>query len=386
MFRHRACLVAAILTLVPPTLSSAQSEGPDSLYRQGVGQFAAGNYAEAARNFSELIKHFGAEPDLKQQLEGAYYAYGCSLYNLGQFAEAIEIFKQYIELYPQALYRDEGMYRIGSAHQSLEAYDAAVAAYGELMRQYPRSDYSEDAAFQIGMCRLLQEKPNDAIVAFKDFIQAYPDSEFRGQAAAFAARALFDTGKLAEAVEMLRTVEARPVSWNVITYCNFLAFEIGDAAFDNTEYELALKAYRRVRTRQALLRRQAALVAGLAAELEAFRNEKPKPEEIKIRFRRERRLTGTLAQARELLQKLEALPDYDAALFHRIGRCFFNTDRYWEARVAFTRVVEVATEETMREAAHFDLVLVISRLRRFDDLIEEASRYLTRYDPEWKKD
>ena len=35
----------------------------------------------------------------------------------------------------------------------------------------------------------------------------------------------------------------------------------------------------------------------------------------------------------------------------------------------------------MREAAHFDLILVLSRLRRFDDLIAEADRYLDRLRP-----
>ncbi|HOU22587.1 MAG TPA: hypothetical protein PKX16_10250, partial [Kiritimatiellia bacterium] len=80
----------------------------------------------------------------------------------------------------------------------------------------------------------------------------------------------------------------------------------------------------------------------------------------------------------------EALPDYDANLYHRIGRCFFNTDRFWEARAAFIRVVAIAQDETVREAGHFDLILAISRLRRFDDLVLEADRYLATYDPAGK--
>jgi hypothetical protein len=82
--------------------------------------------------------------------------------------------------------------------------------------------------------------------------------------------------------------------------------------------------------------------------------------------------------------KLEALPDYDANLYHRIGRCFFNTDRFWEARTAFTRVVAIAQDEAVREAGHFDLILAVSRLRRFDDLVIEADHYLSTYDPTGK--
>ena len=232
---------------------------------------------------------------------------------------------------------------------------------------------------------MLQDQPGPAVDAFKDFMASFPASESWAQAGAFAARALFDGGKMADAVAMLQAVEQKPRTWNVVTYCNLLAFEIGDAAFDNTDYELALKAYRRVRTRQAVLRPQQALVKSLQAELDVFNKERVPVEQLRARFRRERRLNAALAQAQELLKKLESLPDYDAGLFHRIGRCFFNTDRYWEARVAFARVVEVAQDEKLREAAHFDLVLVLSRLRRFDDLIAEADRYLDRYDPEWKR-
>ena len=91
-------------------------------------------------------------------------------------------------------------------------------------------------------------------------------------------------------------------------------------------------------------------------------------------------MTSDLAQAQSLLQKLESIPNYDAGLFHRIGRCFLNTDRYWEARVAFTRVVEEAQDEALKEASQFDLILVLSRMRRFEELISEADRYLAIYD------
>ena len=375
--------VAIILLVVVPSV--AQQDAPETLYKNGVGQFAAGNYAEAARYFSELITQFGREPSLQQEMEGAYYANGCALYNLGRFAEAVEVFKTFASQYPQSRYRDEALYRIGAAHQALEAYEPAVTVYADLVKQYPRSDYAEDALFQIGVCRLLQNQSQQAVDAFKDFMASFPQSDAWAQAGAFAARALFDAGKLVDAVAMLQAVEQHPRTWNVVTYCNLLAFEIGDAAFDNTEYELALKAYRRVKTREAVLRRQQALVKSLQAELDAFNKQRLLPDQLRARFRQERRLNSALAQAQELLKKLESLPDYDAGLFHRIGRCFFNTDRYWEARVAFTRVVEVAKDESLREAAHFDLILVLSRLRRFDDLIAEADRYLDRYDPEWKQ-
>ena len=380
------CAVWVLFFFLLAWPAAAQSDAPETLFKNGLGQFVAGNYEEAAKYLEELVKFFGNEPDYQMEMETAYYALGCALYNQGRSEDAINAFKTYAEKYPQAKYRDEAFFRIAASQQTLEKYDEAVTAYGELLQQYPRSSYAEDSAFQIGMCRMLQDKRADAVAAFTSFMDLFPNSELWGQAGAFVARSLFDDGKPAEAVAMLQKIEQRPRSWNVVTYCNFLAFEIGDAAFDETDYDLALKAYRRVKTRKALLAHQRAQVSVVQAELEAFRRTKSTPEEIRARFQRERRLLGILATAEELLKKLEGMPDYDAGLFHRIGRCFFNTDRYWEARVAFARVVREATEDKLREAGHFDLILAISRLRRFDDLITEADHYLDRYDPNWKRD
>ena len=211
-------------------------------------------------------------------------------------------------------------------------------------------------------------------------MRLYPESYLWGQAGAFRARALFDNGKATEAVDMLETIEKRPRTWSVITYCNFLAFEIGDFLFDDTEYDIALKAYRRVKSRQALLRHQQNYQAALEAQLKQLQSSRVSINNMRSHFQEERRLASDLAQAREMAAKLDALPDYDANLYHRIGRCFFNTDRYWEARTAFTRVVAIAQDEAVREAGHFDLILAISRLRRFTDLTIEADHYLATYD------
>ena len=43
-------------------------------------------------------------------------------------------------------------------------------------------------------------------------------------------------------------------------------------------------------------------------------------------------------------------------------------------------MVAIAQDEAVREAGHFDLILAISRLRRFTDLTIEADHYLATYD------
>ncbi|NLG34959.1 MAG: tetratricopeptide repeat protein [Lentisphaerae bacterium] len=377
-----ACLSAGFPAV---TAVHAQEEAPDdspqALFQSGMSRFIAGNYEQSVEYLDQLVKVFGREPELQTQIDLAMYARACALYNLARHADAIKAFEEYAAQFPESKFVDEALFRIGSAQQQLEEYELAIAAYQKLRSAHPRSPFSEDALYQTGICRLIQEQNALAAGAFSDFMRLYPDSPLWGQAGAFCARALFDDGKAVEAIDMLVALEQRPRSWSVITYCNFLAFEIGDFLFDDTEYELALKAYRRVKPRIALLRHQQNYLAALEAQLAALQSSRGSAQSVRSQFQEERRLSGDLAQAKEMAAKLESLPDYDANLYHRIGRCFFNTDRYWEARVAFARVVDIAQEETVREAGHFDLILAVSRLRRLEDLLLEADRYLATYDP-----
>ena len=383
-FLAAACAAALLAAPVRAQEEQAPDDSPEALYQSGMSRFVAGDYEHSVDFLDQLVKVFGKEPELRTQIDLAMYAKACALFNLGRSADAIKAFDEYVAQYPESKFADEAMFRIGSAQQQLEEYDAAVAAYQKLRSTFPRSAYSEDAMFQIGICHLIQDQSALAAAAFTDFMRLYPDSPLWSQAGAFCARATFDDGKGAEAIALLETIEKHPRTWSVITYCNFLAFEIGDFMFDDTEYEQALKAYRRVKTRKALMGHMQTYVRTLESQLAAIQSARLDARDIKSRFQEERRLSGDLAQAKEMSAKLEALPDYDANLYHRIGRCFFNTDRYWEARTAFTRVVAIAQDEAVREAGHFDLILAISRLRRFDDLVIEADHYLSTYDPAGK--
>ena len=379
-----ACAAALLAAPAGAQETEAPDDSPEALYQSGMSRFLAGNYEQSVEFLDQLVKVFGKEPELQTQIDLAMYARACALFNLGRSADAIKAFEEYAAQFPASKFVDEAMFRIGSAQQQLEEYELAVAAYQKLRSAFPRSAYSEDAMFQIGICRLIQEQSALAAAAFQDFMRLYPESPLWTQAGAFCARATFDDGKGAEAIVLLETIEKRPRTWSVITYCNFLAFEIGDFMFDDTEYEQALKAYRRVKTRKALMGHMQNYVRTLESQLSAIQSARPDPRDIRSRFQQERRIASDLSQAKEMAAKLEALPDYDANLYHRIGRCFFNTDRYWEARTAFTRVVAIAQDEAVREAGHFDLILAISRLRRFDDLVIEADHYLATYDSQGK--
>jgi TolA-binding protein len=359
----------------------ASGRDPATLYHEGLAAFQNGDYAKCNADLSEFLSVFGSEPEYADLLERILFAKACATYNLPDYETAAADFTAYLAKFPESEFAPECAYRIATALLQLDRHDDAIEAFRRVCNDYPSSPYVEDSAYSIAFCELLRNRNAAAAEAFAAFMDRYPESPLWAQAGAFAARATFDDGRPADAIRLLSRIEDRPMSWSVVTYCNFLAFEIGDALFDDTEYALALKAYRRIKTRAALLRHQRAYADSLTAELDSLRASPAYRKDPRAAFRRERRLASDLQQARELADRLAKLPDYDVNLYHRIGRCFFNSDHYWEARVAFARVVQLATDPAVKEAAHFDLVLAISRLRRAEDLLIEADRYLATYDP-----
>lgn len=376
--RIAACALLATLAVHAP--ARAQDDlGPEEMYTRGIELFTRGAFADAIPFFARLYDLFGKEPEYEKEMETVLYALGSAYYNTGQYPEAQEAFTTFMERYPKARTIDEVHFRSAAARQFQEQYDQAVATYRNLIETWPQSAFVEDASYQIAICHMVAEQPGEAVTAFEHFVETFPRSDLSPQALVFLGRAYFQSGDLVSAIEAVEKAGEETTSVDHLIYANFLAMEIGDAAFDETEYALALRAFRRVRSAQSLSRFQQGHIEKAEAALARAASMRVAPAELAAHFRMERRLRASLQTQKESLKKLEESGDYDTALFHRIGRCFFSVDRFWEARAAYERVVRESKDDALRETAHFDLILSLNRLRRFDELIVAADDYLAVY-------
>ncbi len=370
--------------LLPQSIRAQDDLGPQEMYTRGIELFTGGAFAECIPLFSRLYDLFGKEPEFEKEMETVLYALGSAYYNTGQFLEAQETYAIYKERFPKTRAIDEVHFRSAAALQYQEQYEQAVATYRSLIETWPQSAFVEDASYQIAICHMAAEQPGEAVTAFEHFVETFPRSDLSPQALVFLGRAYFQSGDLIPALEAVEKSALETKSVDHLIYANFLAMEIGDAAFDETEYALALRAFRRVRNAQSLTRFQQGHIEKAEAALARAEIMRVAPSELAAHFRMERRLRASLQTQRESLKKLEESGDYDTALFHRIGRCFFSVDRFWEARTAYERVVRESQDPVLRETAHFDLILALNRLRRFDDLIASADEYLATYGKDQK--
>lgn len=387
IFNRCACaaVLAACLSLLPTPRTYAQEDlGPEEMYTRSIQLFTAGKFADAIPYFSKLFELFGNEPDYVKEMENVLYGLASAYYNTGKYAEAFDTYAEFIKRYPNAKTIDEVTFRSAAAQQQQEKFVEAIDIYTQLSATWPNSPFAEDASYQIAICNMAIEKAAEAVTAFQTFVEKFPKSDLAPQAYVFLGRSYFQSGDLEGALAALDKAGDQTKSLDHLVYASFLAMEIGDAAFDETDYALALRAFRRVRTSQALEKFQQGLIDKAKAALEASMKVQVDPTELAAHFRRERRIRASLQTLQEAMEKLKKTGAYDAALFHRIGRCFFSVDRFWEARTAYERVVRETSDAALKENAHFDLILTLNRLRHFEDLILSANGYLETYGKDQK--
>ena len=104
--------------------------------------------------------------------------------------KAIEIFKTVTDNAPYGKYASPAIFNTGLAYRSIADYDNAILMFKDLIDKYPDSNLIDKARYQLAECsKLVSLKPDydqtptvAAREEFEDFIEKYPGSDLAGEA------------------------------------------------------------------------------------------------------------------------------------------------------------------------------------------------------------
>lgn len=139
------------------TAYAVQSDPPDVLYNEGLANLKAGHMTEAGRKFEAVDKeHPYSEYARKAILMGAWVNY-----RQGDYQEAINGGKRYLNLYPTSDDAAYAEYIIGLSYyrqipdvtRDQTASRETIKAMTELVNRYPKSQYVQDAQEKIRFAR-----------------------------------------------------------------------------------------------------------------------------------------------------------------------------------------------------------------------------------------
>jgi outer membrane protein assembly factor BamD len=134
-----------------------QTEPADQLYNQGLANLEQGRLKEAGRKFQAVDRqHPYSEQARKSIVMDAF-----AQYRQGNYTEAVNAAKRYVQLYPTSPDAAYAQYIIGLSYyrqirdvtQDQKEARRTVEAMDELVQRWPDSDYVEDAKAKIRFAR-----------------------------------------------------------------------------------------------------------------------------------------------------------------------------------------------------------------------------------------
>lgn len=100
----------------------------------------------------------------------------------GRYPQAINNFRQFLQMYPASPLASEAQYWLGESYYVVQDYDAARESFINLGLRYPNSERLPDALLRLGYVYEMTGDINRAREVLQKLLQVYPDTQAAGLA------------------------------------------------------------------------------------------------------------------------------------------------------------------------------------------------------------
>ncbi len=377
---RRSVFVA--LALLPALACELDAQAPDlnKALSDGAAAYEAKDYARAITNFTTIL-----QASAEGAPEGVYYQLGFSYFSLLQYQEAANTFVTYLKKHPGSGNAPEVHLYLGRSLLQLEG--KADEALGHLAEAAKKAEYAEEARFLAADAFI---KKGDKEKAAKT-LEIAMNGNSSGPSVLRASLQLIDLyiadADFDKAVAILDRLEKSPGYADVIVTVNHRFVQIGDKRLEAKEYSSALSAYSNVRARAQVLAIQTKRLAAMKTLKEDYDKRIANAEKIKQQLPRGTEdkaatLAAMIEGTEKVLTEVRGLTEYDATLQYRIGRCYFNMDRFWPASIAFEAVANSTPPSSDASTALYGAIICQWKLERRAAASELCVTYLKRFPKE----
>jgi len=211
----------------------------DATYALGLAYFQRQDYESSRLLFESFEQEFEDSP-LKPQ---ALYLLGTSFYNLGQFAKAIEVFKDVIRLYSQDTELvQKAEYEIADCYDQMGEEKEAVNRFNTLRSKYPDSSLTPEVMWWLGEYYYKHNQLELARRYFSALINDFPKSPLVQDAYYAIGTSLEEESRHPEAIENFRKV----IELGKTDLHGQAAIAIADIYVKQENLELALNSYEEI--------------------------------------------------------------------------------------------------------------------------------------------
>lgn len=97
-------------------------------------------------------------------------------YLMGNYALAVDGFRDYLANYPDSEYADNAAYYLGDCYLQQERQELAIQAFDQLINLYPKGDKTPTAYYKKALAQQEMQRMEDAIATLKALSKLFPDS------------------------------------------------------------------------------------------------------------------------------------------------------------------------------------------------------------------
>ena len=374
-------VVSLAFSMLTPRVARAQAATADvqtpamkkgALYNAGQTAFQKGDYATAITNFEALL----AMADKDDILEAPYFYLGASYFNTKDYGKAIEIFKKFEAAYPKSGRLLEVLFATGQAEYLNGDYAGAI----EYFKKVEPTVYHDISLYYQGISSKAADKPDDAIAAFEKLITPEIRSSDGANGAILLVELYAKRKDFTKATEVIRQLRKKMMYVTNIMNLNAQAIELGDGLVEDELYPEALLCYRMVRSKDDVIAFQTAKLAYMAQKIDqnmaAIHADPPHGMALNAE---NTQLKAAIAAGTKMMEEYKNAPDTMPAVLLRIGRCFYQQEKFWEAIVADNELLTRYPDSDQYESGLFAITVACAKANRPAATKQYADEYLKKY-------
>lgn len=343
------------------------------LQTEAFAAFGEGKFPEALGKAAEIRKLVNDKPFPQiLYLEGACY------FNMNDYVKAAETLQQYVDKFPDGDSILEVRMALGRSYIQKKEADKGIAILKEVVTKSPEK--KGEAGLVIANYYKKENKIDEALQILTAVIADGIRTAEGVQATLLAAELYVSKGDVEKASQLTETVKGVANQGDSIIKINNIGLKLGDSLMEAKNFGQALSAYQMVRRKAEIVRLQ-------KDQIEKMQRSIKTPGRGPVSGTKEE-LEARLKADTELLGELEKRTDYDASLYYRLGRCYFemglssanpaasDASRLWQAILAFGVIIDEFKEFPQRDKVMYGTIMANASLKRVDKARQLCEKFI----------
>ncbi len=308
------------------------------------------NYPNAIETYKTLIKKLHEEAKTTDIFEKAYFGLAWSYLKMGQIDLSIRTFQEIKDITKNNIVKVSALTQIGDAYQDINRLQDAINVYDNILENYPNSIYIDYVQYRQGIALLKMDKIESATISFLSLQSNFPDSKYVHDVKYYLSVAYFKNGDWVSAKkEVEEFMKKLPLDNEFLPEAHHI---LALSEFNLKDYKAAFKTFKKI--------------------VKNFPNEETMVKNAKLSMAKCLYKMGDISASIQNLKKLiieypNSNVSQDALLW--IAEHYLETEGYENAVTYFTQFIESFPGSPKVDVAYYELGETYQALKKFDKAI-----------------